>query len=368
MSLLLWAALAPYCLVVIACAVLFRRAARRGRGACGKGGGPLTVVVCTADRDAAMCAVNMRSVAISLREGDSLIVVADHVSAASLSLLRKSAEEVGGRAIVIENSGPRGKKNAQRCGVSAACGGTVVAVDADCRVGVRFADCVRSAVGGLGGLPLMLLLPVEMCGGGSFFGRLVELEFGCLQVVTAGSAMAGRPTMANGAGMAFSKALYDGHDAMTAYASGDDMFLLAHALRVGAAVRYLPEADAVVSSVAPDGVGAYLRQRTRWLAKAGGYRSPGVIVLALVVFVAVVAWPVAALLWLMGLSSGWLAVWLFAAKLVADAAVCASWLAFRGGSGRLRAMLWLCVPLEAVYPLMTVVVALRAVVADKKRW
>ena len=139
----------------------------------------------------------------------------------------------------------------------------------------------------------MLLLPVAMCGSDSLFGRLVELEFGCLQVVTAGTAMLGRPSMANGAGMAFDKQLYTGHDACERYASGDDMFLLAHALRTGAVVRYLPSSAAVVSTVAPASLGAYLRQRTRWLAKAGGYTDAGVVLLALVVFAAVMAWPAA---------------------------------------------------------------------------
>lgn len=366
----LWAALVPYCLVVAACAFLFTRAARRRRSPAVSdchGRLPLSVVICTCDADAAACAANMRSVVLRLRPADSLIVVADHVSARSLDLLRRAAADCGGGVRVAENDGPRGKKGAQRTGVRMATGDVVVSVDADCRVGGRFADAVREAAGEFGGKPFMLLLPVEMRADGSFLGRLMELEFGCLQVVTAGTALAGNPTMANGAGMAFVKSLYEGHDARPAYASGDDMFLLAHALREGAPVRYLPAREAVVSSVVPSGLGAYLRQRTRWLAKAGGYRSVGVIALALAVFVAVMSWPVAVVAAIGGLASWGAVALLFAVKLMADASACAAWLFFRRGLAGLK-YLWLSLPLELVYPLMTAVVACRAAVADRQRW
>lgn len=369
LSAALWVALAPYCLVVAACACLFVRSVRRRRKAVETycpGGLQLSVVVCTCDADVASCAGNMSCVAASLRPHDSLIVVADHVSARSLDLLRRAAAACGGIR-VVENDGPRGKKNAQRTGVRAAADDVVVSVDADCRVGGRFAEAVRRAAREFGDKPFMLLLPVEMRGGGSLLGRLMELEFGCLQVVTAGTALAGSPTMANGAGMAFSKSLFEGHDSRPEYASGDDMFLLAHALRSGAMVRYLPATEAVVSSVVPQGLGAYLRQRTRWLAKAGGYRSAGVIALALVVFVAVMSWPVAAVAAALGLAPWWSAVWIFAVKLMSDASACAAWLIFRKGWRGLKS-LWLSLPLELLYPLMTVVVACRAAVSDRSKW
>lgn len=392
--LILFVALVPYCIVVLTCAALFFRESRResvaaasaeeAANASSSATPCLTVVVCTTEADARVCAASMPKVAASLRAGDLLIVVADHVSEASLALLRGVAAEIGGAARVVENDGPKGKKGAQRRGVSMAGeGSVVVSVDADCVVGERFAEVVRTAAGEAAvrtagnttgktaeendGRDFMLLLPVEMCGGSSLLGKLVELEFGCLQVVTGGTAMMGRPTMSNGAGMAFTRALFMGHDSHSAYASGDDMFLLAHALQSGAEVRYLAMPGAVVRTDAPGGVGGYLRQRTRWLAKAGGYRSAGVIVLALVVFVAVMAWPVAAL----AAAVGWLpwafAAGVFVAKWVADASACAAWLVFRRG-WRGLAGLWVSVPLEVLYPLMTVVVAARALVADRRRW
>lgn len=89
--------------------------------------------------------------------------------------------------------------------------------------------------------------------------------------------------------------------------------------------------------------------------------------MALVVFVAVMSWPVATVAAALGLAPWWSVVGLFVAKLVADGATCAAWLVFRKGWRGLKS-LWLSLPLELLYPLMTVVVACRAAVADRSRW
>ena len=361
--------LLPYAAVVAACAFVFmRRALMSVRDVCGASPvRPFTVVVCTSDADVHTCARNIGVIASSLGSSGSLIVVADHVSTSGLALLRHTAEAGRCAVRVVENAQRRGKKFAQREGVLAARTESVVCMDADCVVGDGFAVAVGAAIDGFGGKPFMLLLPVEMRGDGSFLGRLVEMEFGCLQVVTAGSALLGRPSMANGAGMAFCRGMFLAHDPRSRYASGDDMFLLAHAIHSGASVRYLLDGRAAVSTVAPAGVEAYLRQRTRWLAKAGGYRDWGVILLALVVFAAVVAWPLALALACAGFVSwaGFAAV--FLAKLAIDALACAAWVVFRlGWRGLLR--LWVAVPLEALYPAMVAVVSFRALLADRSRW
>ncbi len=368
-TLILILLLAPYAVAVGLCSFRFvagvreLRIQRKGeRAACG-----ITIVICVADADAAGLANSLPQLYTLLGSDDSIIVVADHVGEGALALLRNAAECCGPRLRVLENDGQQGKKHAQRLGVEAAETDVVVSIDADCTVGGGFLDVVRREVCALGGRDFMLLLPVEMRGDGSLFGRLVELEFGCLQVVTAGTAFLGRPTMANGAGMAFGRSLYLEHDSRVRYASGDDMFLLAHALRKGADVRYVADSEVLVSTSAPASLTAYLRQRTRWLAKAGGYRSVGVIALALVVFGAVVAWPIGVLCACLGVCSWGIAGFVFCSKLVVDGLACGAWLWFRRGLRGLSG-LWVAVPLEVVYPVMTVVVALRAAVAPRGRW
>ena len=319
-----------------------------------------------ADADTSACVQNMTSISSSLGIKDNVIVVADHVSEDSLAAL-KEVEVADRRFKVKENNGPRGKKNAQRIGVGAAVTENIVAMDADCRVGDHFLVTVRDAISQCGDESYMLLLPIEMRGEGGLLTDLEEIEFGCLQVVTAGTAMMGRPSMANGAGMAFNRALFMSHNAKTEYASGDDMFLLEHAIKTGSEVRYVGERGAIVTTDAPTTIAAYLRQRTRWLAKAGGFRSLNVIVLALMVFAAVMSWPVAVIFAASGaISWGGVAI-VFCAKLVVDSAVCGAWLWFTNGARGFK-RLGLVLPLEIIYPVMTLTVTLRAIAASKGKW
>ncbi len=355
------------------CSLRFAEGVRRQRGAKEEGEQDcaITIIICVADADAEMLTRNIPLFYSILGEKgeikDRLIVVADHVSEVSLGALRKAAEACGPNIRIKDNKGGRGKKHAQRLGVENAETDVIVSVDADCVVGRDFLDIARREAAQCRGRDFMLLLPVEMLGDGTLFGQMEEMEFGCLQVVTAGTALMGRPTMANGAGMAFNKGLYMEHDAQTRYASGDDMFLLAHAIRKGAEVRYVADERAVITTSAPASVGAYLRQRTRWLAKAGGYRSAGVVALALVVFAAVMAWPVGVVYALMGGCSWSLAAGVFVAKLLVDGLACGAWLWFREESRGLR-RLWVAVPMEVAYPVMTAVVAARAAAAPRGRW
>lgn len=362
-------ALAPYVAAVAACSLAFVVTLRRGKRSGAespRGSTPgLTIVECTSPADAATCATNIAAVIGSLRPTDHLIIVADHVGSQALDILRQSASDP--RVRVMENNGPKGKKSAQRTGVAASETDVVATIDADCSVGNLFCQEVATAAAPLSSANFMLLLPVEMRADGSLLGRLIEMEFGCLQVMTAGSAILGSPTMANGAGMAFNKTMYAAHDQRTRYASGDDMFLLAHAIGCGAAVRYLLSPRSVVSTAAPSGVGAYLRQRTRWLAKAGGYRSWGVIVLALVVFAGVMSWPMGVALAVAEIISWGEAAVVFAVKLAVDTLACGAWLFFRKGWRGLTG-LWVALPLEVVYPVMTVTVAIGAALRDKGKW
>ncbi len=319
-----------------------------------------------ADADAGTCVKNMAYISSSLGSRDNVIVVADHVSEDSVAALKKIGV-ADQRFKVKENDGPRGKKNAQRMGVEAAETEAIVAMDADCRVGAHFLDTVRDTISQCGNESYMLLMPIEMRWEGGLLTDLEEIEFGCLQVVTAGTAIMGRPTMANGAGMAFNRALFMRHNAKTEYASGDDMFLLEHAIKTRSEVKYVSNRAAIVTTDAPTTIAAYLRQRTRWLAKAGGLRSLSVIVLALMVFAAVMSWPAAVIFAASGAISWGETAIVFIAKLTVDTAACGSWLWFAHGAHGLK-RLWLALPLEIIYPVMTMTVTLRAITASKSKW
>ncbi len=322
---------------------------------------PLTVIVCTHHETTDELSRCLDSITSSLTPTDNLIVVTDHTPEATTSWLTSSYP----RASVIANPLPQGKKFAQRAAVLHATTRAIVSIDADCQVSPSFISAVRSTI------PpepdFMILLPVIMRGDG-FFGSMMEMEFACLQVVTAGSALINHPTMANGAGMVFSRSLFLAHDPDARFSSGDDMFLLAHAISSHATISYAATPSALVTTSAPPSVAAYLRQRTRWLGKAGGYSSSrggcDVMLLAVSVLLAVVAWPVAALCSATGLAPWWAVVLVFFLKLTLDVS------AFRTGRRLLRSdvSVLYALPLEILYPLMTIVVAFRAMLTDRHKW
>lgn len=356
------AMLLPYAFWTMASAMALagrRRAATRLLGS----DEPLTVVVCTAHEPRETLERCLVSLTAAMSDDDRLIVVTDHVEPSLTSWLQERWEG-DKRVCIVANTSPKGKKFAQRTGVGMARTRAVATIDADCHVGPAFIDTLRRSVPAG---DFMLLLPVVMRGSG-LWGRMIEMEFVCLQTITAGSAILRHPTMANGAGMAFSRDLFVAHDQRLDVASGDDMFLLGHAIASGAKIDYAAHPDALVETSAPPTIGAYVRQRARWLGKAGCYeRSKGhgaVIALAWSVLAAVAAWPSGAALAAMGLMGWDGAAAVFGAKLTLDLL---TYVAGRGlmGSG---VGLWAAVPLEAAYPFMTAVVGLRAALRGRKAW
>ncbi len=357
--------LLPYVIIIGLCAVAVSRRSERGEEVrCGDRMATVSVIVCVSHEDVAELSKCVGTLSLALRDGDEAIFVADHAEPETVRWLKEASLAHEGIRMV-ENDGRKGKKTAQAQGVALAKSRIVMCADADCVFGGGCVDAVRRAAPAGG--DFLLLLPVMMEGGRGLWGAMVEMEFVCLQVVTAGTAIMKIPTMANGAGMAFDRDLFTSHDSMSCYASGDDMFLLLHAIHAGADIRFLCRRDALIRTAGPRGIGAYLRQRTRWLAKAGGYSSAGgsaVAALAVIVFAAVMAWPVMAIFAVAGMAPWWLMAVAFAVKLIVDSAT------FAAGR-RLwpsRASVAAALPLEAIYPLMTIVVAIRAALADKKRW
>lgn len=322
---------------------------------------PLTVIVCTHHETTTELARCLDSLTSALSPSDNLIIVTDHTPDAITFWLSRSYP----RATVLQNPFQQGKKFAQRAAVLHATTRTVVSVDADCQVSTHFLSAIRPVIPT--DADFMLLLPVIMCGDG-FFGNMMEMEFACLQVVTAGSALILHPTMANGAGMAFSRSLFLSHNPETSFSSGDDMFLLAHAISTNVPITYVATPSALVTTSAPKTLSAYIRQRARWLGKAGGYSSShggrDVMLLAASVLLAVISWPVAVICAATTLAPWWAAALVFFIKLILDVA------AFCAGRRLLcsNVSILYAIPLEFLYPLMTLVVAFRALIADRRKW
>ncbi len=172
------------------------------------------------------------------------------------------------------SSGTAGKKAAITTGVAAAKGDIVLLTDADVRCGRdRLRDLAHHWMTSRADLVLM---PVLTTGGNGPTAWLQREEQLALQAVSAGSALVGRPVLANGANMAFTRQAFmdvGGYQG-DRWASGDDMFLLQRMRHARRSVTYLLEPGAVVHVEPEESWSAALSQRLRWAGKMRMYREP----------------------------------------------------------------------------------------------
>jgi hypothetical protein len=75
--------------------------------------------------------------------------------------------------------------------------------------------------------------------------------------------------------------------------SCDDIFLL-HSLKKkkGSKIMWLESDDSMVTTNTSETINSFFRQRARWISKAGSYRDPATISLALGTFISIMLQPV----------------------------------------------------------------------------
>jgi len=174
---------------------------------------------------------------------------------------------------IVDNPG-QGKKSALKTGIERSDGELIVTTDADCYFSSGWLLSVVSFYGNE--KPDMIVMPVMMTGGKNFWQQFQLTDFMALQLLGAGSALAGDPVLANGANLAFRK-IEDVPDLKERYVSGEDIFLLEWMKKHGKKIKYLKSKDAIVRTEGPGTIKQFLDQRARWISKAGGYGDPSLI-------------------------------------------------------------------------------------------
>ncbi|MEI8046553.1 MAG: glycosyltransferase [Bacteroidota bacterium] len=220
-----------------------------------------------------------------------IIIVDDHSTDQTSLLVNEIIEQQTDtnrlKLITLGESDGSGKKNAISQGIQASNGELIVITDADCTSGKQWISTLAAYYGRLE--PQMILGPVRMTDGGSFFGKLQSLEFVSLISSAAGSCGSGFPLLANGANIAFTRKAFDSSGGFASnihYPSGDDIFLLMSIKKkFGAgAIRFLRSDLAIVNTPAVKGLKPFIQQRLRWVSKSRGYTDPMLIGTSLVVF------------------------------------------------------------------------------------
>lgn len=179
--------------------------------------------------------------------------------------------------------GIRGKKQALAAGIHQARGEWIIQTDADCRLGPRFiashmAAKIRTDADLIAG-------PVTTREKKRGMMEVLErLDLLSMTGVAAGSFALGRPLMCSGANLSYSRKLFmetRPYDPSGEVASGDDMFLMIGARKLGKRLAYTTANDAVVSTFPAGSLRNLIDQRIRWGAKAGRYGMPDIQGLAL---------------------------------------------------------------------------------------
>jgi len=216
-----------------------------------------------------------------------VIIADDHSTDGTTALVAVAAAQAPGAVHLVRlPPGHHGKKAALAAAVAQARAPWVVCTDADCRPGPGWLRAYADLLAGQPGLHF-ISGPVRLTPGGAWFDGVLGLEFAGLVGVGAACIAQGRPTMCNGANLAFRRSTFHevgGYADNQGLASGDDEFLL-HKMhqRYPAGVRFLADARAVVDTPAPATLRQLLRQRVRWASKWPHYRTRAPQQLALLV-------------------------------------------------------------------------------------
>ncbi|WP_205503904.1 glycosyltransferase family 2 protein [Rufibacter psychrotolerans] len=288
-----------------------------------------------------------------------VLVVDDHSTDATPALVRQFQQQSTLPVQLLFLShfpGKRQKKAAVEVGIGQARGEWILCTDGDCRVPPHWLRAFNQARHQQA--PKLISGPVRYAPLANLWQQLQALEFSALIGVGAASIAVQKPTMCNGANLAYEKAAFlavEGFKGNEQIPSGDDEFLL-HKIhqRYQGQIAFLKAKEAIVQTPAAASLPQFFQQRIRWASKWKHYTSGASRGLALVVLGANLAWLGALLA---ALTGGWTwpaALLVMALKLGPDAWLLHQVLGFFGKK-KLLSLLWL---LQLVYVPYVVVTAL----------
>lgn len=249
-----------------------------------------------------------------------VIFVDDHSNDGSMGVLESLIANRAGFSCLSLPENKHGKKAALGFGIERVENDWIIQIDADCRIGERF---IASHMIHLKNHPSDLVAGLVTTNNNShrFMETFERMDLLSLSGVGAASFFYKRPMMCSGANLAFSKVLYNQtrlYDPSESVASGDDMFLMIGARKLGKSLSYNVETESVVHTTPVHKLSSYLNQRVRWGTKTPYYRQWDIQFLAMLVVLtnlAVLIYPV----WALAFSGTWpwlLGIWV--AKIIVD--------------------------------------------------
>ena len=195
-----------------------------------------------------------------------VIIIDDHSEDRTSQICQKAAEsDPRIRSVVASGVG---KKAALSQGVGLSQGTIIVSTDADCRVGPHWLEAWThifiddSVMLGFGAVSMT---------GPTRFDRIQAMEFATLVGAGAATATLGKPTMCNGANLAFRRSAFvavKGYAGNEQIPSGDDEFLMRKIeSHFPGSIRYCADSNVLVKTGTLATLPAFVQQRIRWAGK-----------------------------------------------------------------------------------------------------
>ena len=240
---------------------------------------PLVSVIVAFRNEERNLALLVESLLVQTYKNCEIILIDDHSDDGSLDVAKSYCDA----RVKVVSAGDEvvGKKAALRLGYENSSGEILFFTDADCVLGN---GCIENIVAKMQSENCAMVCgPVQYKERKGFLAGIFQLEFLSLTGSGAAGFFMGRPFMCNGANLAVERKVYAEADLNEKYSSGDDVFLLHYAdskYKVG----FAQNAECIVKTQAPEGLGGFFAQRVRWASKAGGYRNPFAIFVSVLVF------------------------------------------------------------------------------------
>jgi len=195
------------------------------------------------------------------------IIVNDHSTDDTLAQISKI--DLPRNFIVLNADKHTGKKAAVTQGIASAKGELIVTTDADCIMDALW----LLSIAWLYEIqqPKFIASPVIFYQENNFLEKFQSLDFLGMMLITGAGIGSNKFYMANGANMAFPKAMFDavnGYEGNRHIASGDDMFLVSKiAQQFPKGIQFNKNLDAIVRTKATSTWADFFRQRIRWGSK-----------------------------------------------------------------------------------------------------
>lgn len=177
------------------------------------------------------------------------------------------------------------KKKAVSYGINKSKGEIIATTDADCIHGKNW---LRKLVRQFDSQTALISGPVMFVPDEKIFSKIQSLEFAGLILVGAGLIGIGKPTICNGANLAFRRSVFielDGYSSHQHLSSGEDELLMQKiASKNKYKIKFCWDKDAVVYTKPNKNLGEFLAQRKRWASKSLHYENKNLILHLIVLY------------------------------------------------------------------------------------